>query len=259
VYHDTMAKYTINHEYFEHITTPEQAYILGFLWADGHVRKDGYATAIEINERDRCIVQYIREQLGSDHKIATATHNCIVLSLNSKQINSDLRKLGFCNRKTYSDIIPKHGRYSLAFIRGLIDGDGSIWQSGNAWSIQVTGNGTISQFLCDYFQCGGVYKDGGVFKWQAGGLLQMKRISQQLLGCQGALPKTRKVSLMHKIMRLDSPKSKRGPPSKLSPQQQLEVVQLRRAGLSQRAVGEKYQVTHSTIAKIEKRYEDNPL
>jgi len=26
-----MAKYTINHEYFEHITTPEQAYILGFL------------------------------------------------------------------------------------------------------------------------------------------------------------------------------------------------------------------------------------
>lgn len=195
-----MAKYRINHDYFNELTTPEQAYILGFLWADGHVRKDGYAVTVKVNRRDLCIIEYIRDQLESNHIVSDTTYDRVILSLNSKQINNTLQTLGFSHRKTYSENIPSYGKYTLAFIRGLIDGDGSVWCSDGKWNIQLTGNEAICQMVYDYFGCGGVYKDHSVRKWQAGGAQQMKRMARQLLLCQGCLPKTRKVKRLQEIV-----------------------------------------------------------
>lgn len=195
-----MRKYAINDTYFDTLTTSEQSYVLGFLWADGHVRKDGYATCIKINKRDREIVEFIRNQLSSTHKITPTTHDRIVLSLNSKKLNSTLRQLGFVHNKTYSNIVPSYGNHQLAFIRGLIDGDGSVWCSKQKWNIQVTGNQAICNLLHNYFKRGGVYKDHSVYKWQMGGALQMVNIATQLLACKGDLPQTRKVRCLQKIV-----------------------------------------------------------
>jgi hypothetical protein len=195
-----MSKYMINSTYFDLLHTPEQSYVLGFLWADGHVRKDGYAVCIKVNKRDRDIVEFIRDQLGSNHKITSTSHDRVVLSLNSKKLNTALRELGFTHNKTYSDHVPLCGSDQLAFIRGLIDGDGSIWNSRSQWSLQVTGNQAICKFLYGYFQRGGVYKDHSVYKWQIGGAQQMKNIAIDLLACRGNLPQTRKVELLQQIV-----------------------------------------------------------
>lgn len=194
-----MAKYSLNSGYFDHLTTPEQAYMLGFLWADGHVRKDGYAVAIKVNKRDRDIVEYVRRQLESDHVIADTSEDRVIISFNSQKLNLALRSLGFSSRKTYEDLVPAYGEYDLAFIRGLIDGDGSIWFSRNNWSMQVTGNMSICNFIYNYFGRGGIYRDGSVSKWQVGGRKQIKDIAQELLSCPGQLPSGRKVKLLKEI------------------------------------------------------------
>lgn len=125
-----MAKYSLNSGYFDHLTTPGQAYVLGF-----------------------------------------------------------------SSRKTYEDLVPTYGEHDLAFIRGIIDGDGSIWFSGDNWSMQVTGNTSIY----NYFGRGGIYRDGSVSKWQVGGRKQIGDIAQELLSCPGRLPLVRKAKLLEEI------------------------------------------------------------
>jgi hypothetical protein len=195
-----MAKYTINHQYFNELNSSEQSYILGFLWADGHVRKDGYGVSIKVNERDKDIILYIRDKLESDHRISTVSQDRINITFCSKELASSLNKLGFPHNKTYANHIPNYGVDPLAFMRGLIDGDGSIWidKRSNTWNIQVTGCLEIANWLHRYFGVGGVYPDHNVWKWQAGGNSNLKKIASKLLTVSN-LPESRKTQKLREI------------------------------------------------------------
>lgn len=46
-------KYILNENYFESITTPEQAYWLGFLSADGYVNTAQGELELELQEQDQ--------------------------------------------------------------------------------------------------------------------------------------------------------------------------------------------------------------
>ena len=148
---------TINSHYFETIDTPEKAFLLGFIMADGSIRRDSYQLTISQKESESWwLLNMIREFIQPDAKN---------LTISDFQISTDLRLKGIIPNKTYdstSDTInllwnsvPKE--YKPDFLRGLLDGDGSIrWfyqkptSKTQSCHIQFTGNRYLMEEIRDF-------------------------------------------------------------------------------------------------------------
>ena len=130
----TRRKYKVNESYFDRIDTPDKAYWLGFIYADGHNSKREDSITIGLKESDASHLYKFRESIGSDHniKIYNCTgfnpHNKVaILQIYSKSLSKCLKAKGCVHNKTdrleFPDI-PK----SLCshFVRGYFDGDGCI-------------------------------------------------------------------------------------------------------------------------------------
>lgn len=124
-------KNTVNENYFE-TWSAEMAYILGFIAADGNVswneKKGYYSLTITAAEKDEAHLKKIREKLQSTKPLlyanSTKSNRLIV---NSKKICRDLIALGIVPAK--SKIIqfqPVPDEFLSHFIRGVVDGDGSV-------------------------------------------------------------------------------------------------------------------------------------
>lgn len=123
-------KYTLNEHYFSKIETEEQAYILGFLYADGYNQISKYQIRLTLQKSDYKILEKINKCINHNKPLIYLKNNTVVdLSINSKIMSIDLDKLGCMQNKTkkikfpYS-ILPK--KLYRHFIRGYFDGDGCI-------------------------------------------------------------------------------------------------------------------------------------
>lgn len=149
-YNKPKRKYEFNEDYFKNINTKNKAYILGFLMADGCIckstqdKKTPDRLIIQISYKDRCVLEFIQKELGSDYKIrdfipkGTYTNNMMSsLTINSTKLCSDLIKHGIIPNKTGKESFPKM-RENLRrhFVRGFLDGDGWI-TSGNSGSVTI--------------------------------------------------------------------------------------------------------------------------
>jgi hypothetical protein len=128
-------KYTLNEHFFADITTPEQAYILGFVAADGGIGNNNLTLYIGLHPKDRDILEKIRFHLGSNAPIKqTFTKNngqeryeMAVFYVSSMVLVKDLIALGITPRKSLTleyPLLPK--ALERHYIRGLWDGDGHI-------------------------------------------------------------------------------------------------------------------------------------
>lgn len=147
---------TFNDDYFEIIDTPDRAYWLGFIYADGwissHIRshrpkENGrqnntvcYEFGIELQRCDEYILHKLNDAIGGVHKIKQLSHNkyvcgnksksvteSSVLRVYSKKFVSGLIKNGIAFNKTKSDVFPiVDDSLFIDFLRGYIDGDGCI-------------------------------------------------------------------------------------------------------------------------------------
>lgn len=155
-YNKPRRKYEFNEDYFKNINTKNKAYILGFLMADGCVCKSTQDKTlpdrliVQISHKDRCILEFIQKELGSNYKIkdfipnGTYSNNIMSsLIINSTKLCSDLIKHGIVPNKTGNESFPNL-RESLNrhFIRGFLDGDGWITHNN-------TGSTTIG-FISNY-------------------------------------------------------------------------------------------------------------
>ncbi len=147
----------INHylkeDFFNEITTEEQAYIVGLLKTDGYVKnnKNGNALAcwgICLKESDRELLEKIQKIVGSDNKLTYDKRDkkhSYQFAVYSRKMCEDLRKYEIIPNKTYSlediqiNLIPEHLRRH--YLRGLLDGDGSIYidKSSNSVVVSFTG------------------------------------------------------------------------------------------------------------------------
>ena len=134
-------KYTLDEHYFDVIDTQEKAYILGLLYADGNISKN--TIQIRLQERDKHILEDINKLLGSNRELRFIDyHNKYTshglnrqdqygLEIVNKYMSTRLKELGVVERKSlileYPDWLPdelfKH------FIRGYMDGDGTIYNT----------------------------------------------------------------------------------------------------------------------------------
>ena len=145
----------MNHEYFEK-WTPEMAYYLGWLWADGNIC-DGKLQIGCVTEDEEIILNFM-QAIGSNHKIIRKpgyqhkkgyyVKPYTKASIYSEKLISCLVNVhGILPRKTYNDLpFPElNESYLIPFIRGYFDGDGSIFKRENG-TIGISMIGT-KQFM----------------------------------------------------------------------------------------------------------------
>lgn len=67
--HNSVRKFTLDEKYFDHIDTPNKAYILGLLFADGHNELKKGTVSISLKEDDKDILERISKELQSNHEL----------------------------------------------------------------------------------------------------------------------------------------------------------------------------------------------
>jgi len=132
------------HDFFSVINSPEKAWLLGFLFTDGSVRKVGnsYQIRLFIQQNDEEIINQIKNWLHIDTKTyydRRENKECCGIEIVSQQMFEDLAKYGIIPNKTYNtkrlsiNLIPDE--FKRDYIRGLFDGDGGIAFTGNIYEI----------------------------------------------------------------------------------------------------------------------------
>lgn len=163
-------KYDLNDDVFEVIDTEEKAYWLGFLYADGSVSKDNNVIDLALKESDKEHLYRYKEFLSYEGKVVkknkkteTKIYNGYRVSFSSKKMKQDLIKHGCTPRKTKTLTYPSKSiptELERHFIRGYIDGDGSITYANSRKQISLEIIGTENFLL----GCISYFKKLGVFK-----------------------------------------------------------------------------------------------
>ena len=124
--------------YFDKIDTPEKAYFLGYLFADGYISKTTYGTSIGIGLQlqDKYIIETLCEQMQIPKKIGIYK-NSAKLQYTDQHTYNNLVSLGICEDKSHKDFhlpnIPDELMNS--FILGYFDGDGCITIKSTGYSV----------------------------------------------------------------------------------------------------------------------------
>ena len=139
-----MSKYKYNKDYFEKIDTPDKAYWLGFLYADGcinrYYRNDklkSMTLELGLSYKDKDHLEKFKYCLDTNvpifektNKLNGQEYKSVRIQINNTKLCYDLCDLGCTPHKTYDikfpsyDIVPKE--LIRDFIRGFFDGDGCI-------------------------------------------------------------------------------------------------------------------------------------
>ena len=130
----------LKHDFFSVIDSEEKAWLLGFLFTDGSVRKVGNSCQIRLSIQllDEEIIDKIKKWLEIDTKTKydkREKKECCGIEIASQKMFEDLANYGIVPNKTYVinklylEKIPK--QFQRAYIRGLFDGDGGISFTGN--------------------------------------------------------------------------------------------------------------------------------
>lgn len=136
-------KYSYNHDYFENIDTPEKAYWLGFIYADGNVREDtvrhGYAVSIGLQKSDYKHLKKFNKALNGNVEVKFNSSTCNLngkiceacrIEFHSKKMVQDLKRHGAVPNKTFVIEYPDiPNEFDRDFIRGYFDGDGCLYKS----------------------------------------------------------------------------------------------------------------------------------
>jgi hypothetical protein len=132
----------LDEHYFDEIDTPNKAYILGFLYADGYNNEVNHTIVLTLHEKDKDILEKIRKELKCEkplyHISSVNKHDgkpreLESLILASKHMSETIKKWGLVPNKTFTLEFPKFLSDNLVchFIRGYFDGDGCAWIGAN--------------------------------------------------------------------------------------------------------------------------------
>jgi len=142
-------KYNINRNYFKKIDTHEKAYILGFLYADGSIRRNKHGVngfECQVSEVDKDMLEKICTEMNTPvERIEKRkgqpffnkrqdrqyiSKDSVRLKIEIKEIGEDLVTLGCLPQKSLILKYPSFKQVPLefqgSFIRGYFDGDGSL-------------------------------------------------------------------------------------------------------------------------------------
>ncbi len=118
--------FDINENFFSS-WSPEMAYVLGLIITDGCISGAG---TISLCLNDRELLEKVKKVMGSEHKIIASKHqkNLYIFHFARENMVKDLEKLCIVPRKSLIVKFPEVPEVYLPdFIRGVFDGDGSVF------------------------------------------------------------------------------------------------------------------------------------
>ena len=120
----------MNQFFFDTIDTEEKAYWLGFLYADGAIGSSDTGIELSLKSSDSLHLEKFIRSLGfTTKKIFKDNIRCRV-SFRNKHMHDSLIKLGCTPRKSLTLTFPSNEQVPAHlikhFVRGYIDGDGSV-------------------------------------------------------------------------------------------------------------------------------------
>jgi len=126
---ETSRKYYFNEHYFDFVDSPEKAYFLGLLMADGY--NSNASIALVLSKKDEEIIKRFKKAVDSNKFIKSYEFDGREYSsfcLYSKYFAGKLTELGCMSGKTFKLQFPDYLNNDLIrhFIRGYFDGDGCI-------------------------------------------------------------------------------------------------------------------------------------
>jgi len=136
-----MKKYKFNEAFFD-VITPESAYWIGFLMADGSISQikthaNGGITpyvTLKLQLADLEHLKKYRKSIDSTHPISVYKdkegHRSCRLGFSAKKLAATLAQYGVLPRKSISATIRGGLEYNKDVWRGIIDGDGSLGNNG---------------------------------------------------------------------------------------------------------------------------------
>lgn len=129
------SEYNLNPEQFLNITSPEVAYILGLLWADGYIYKKNYFNTINIEckKEDLEYVKdvfmkigkwniYYRKRINRAEQMTFHTNNVYICDF---LIRNDYGSKSFLSADKILSNIPNDIKHY--WFRGIVDGDGCFY------------------------------------------------------------------------------------------------------------------------------------
>lgn len=150
--------YTLNETYFDVINSNNKAYLLGWLWSDGHNSMRNQII-ISLQESDKNILDIFNKELESNRPIKYIDRskdkdynrkNQYRLTIVNKHMSDSLRKLGMTHDKGLTAKFPKNisKEFYSSFIKGYFEGDGFL--SKNPKECRMNFTGTI--WVCEKIQ-----------------------------------------------------------------------------------------------------------
>ncbi len=155
----------INIHYFDNLSTNSQAYVLGFISADGTIKKN--TLRFFISNKDKEILEYICSEMNIDknkiidyvgwYKKDEIRHEfpCSRLYITSKYMVNQLKEFGIETNRVSNNInllknIPEQRK--ISWLAGYLDGNGTFYKNNRRVEI-TTNNSTfeeIKKFLNQY-------------------------------------------------------------------------------------------------------------
>ena len=123
-----LRKYNVNDVLFTDIKSEVQAYVLGFITADGSIDNKGPSLKIKLSRKDREHLLKLRNIFESTSPIHDYNYYKDISStliISNKKLVKDLEKYNIFSNKTFVvefPILPDH--LIRHYIRGVFDGDG---------------------------------------------------------------------------------------------------------------------------------------
>ncbi len=172
-------KYRKNDTFFD-TWSPDMAYILGFIVADGNVGSNNNILSLTLSAKDVDVLEFIRSKLSPDTKIGRRSRdvngkilNYVSFAIRSYKIIYSLETRGVVSRKTGKETIPDGipEEFLGDFLRGLFDGDGCVGtDNGNRLIFMLcSASKTFLENLRFRFDnYGSICKHRGIWSWEIG-------------------------------------------------------------------------------------------
>ena len=141
-----LRKFKVNEDYFNIIDSEDKAYFLGLLYSDGYVNKEGFY--LSLCDKDLLILETFKNYISFSGDIKTKLprkeHHCVQkqLYIYSSKLAKSLTLLGCTQNKSHTVNFPKilDEKFHSHFIRGVFDGDGSVYIRSSGLGFSIIGN-----------------------------------------------------------------------------------------------------------------------
>ena len=155
-----MSKTPLDIDYFYKINTPQKAYWLGFICADGYINPT--YSKLTIMVKDVEILENFKKDIKSEHKISKIiqhdkrTNKCYEeysLQVTNELFVSGIKKFGVYHDKSDNLSFPCCFNEDLYpyFIAGLFDGDGSVSKNRKTLKCNLISTKEVLTFINDFF------------------------------------------------------------------------------------------------------------